>query len=145
VDAGDQLMMAVHWRERDWVHLREVIRDEEPSVRGTLAACGLLKFFDYSLLWVQEYLFQFLISMWSIDQQCFIVQGEQLTFSVIEDVYFLTGLPFRGSPLPVEPVLLGDGQLADLVWTYCTGQEFMSGLVVRIVYEVLVRRCKGFL
>jgi hypothetical protein len=41
------------------------------------------------------------------DLQCFIVRGEHLTFSVMEDVYFLTGLPFRGTLLPTEPVLPG--------------------------------------
>jgi hypothetical protein len=80
--------------------------------------------------------------MWSTDLQCFIVRGEKLTFSVTEDVYFLTGLPFRGSPLPVDPLLPGDGQLVDLAQTYCTGEDFMSGSVVRIgVMDTLVHRC----
>jgi hypothetical protein len=35
--------------------------------------------------------------------------GEQLAFTAVEDVYFLTGLPFRGMPLPAKPVLPGDG------------------------------------
>jgi hypothetical protein len=43
------------------VRLREAVRDEEPGVRGPLAACGLLKFFDCSLVQAQEYLLQFLI------------------------------------------------------------------------------------
>jgi hypothetical protein len=41
------------------------VRDEELVVRGALAACGLLKFFECSLVREQEYLLQFLISMWS--------------------------------------------------------------------------------
>jgi hypothetical protein len=60
-------MMSVHWRERDWSRLREAVRDEEPTVRDTLAACGLLKFFECSLVRAQEYLLQFLIRMWSPD------------------------------------------------------------------------------
>jgi hypothetical protein len=109
------------------VCLREAVRDEEPTVRGALAACGLLKFFECSLVRAQEYLLQFLISMWSPDLQCFIVRGEHLAFSVMEDVYFLTGLPFRGTLLPAEPVVPGDGQLVVLAQTYCSGENFMSG------------------
>jgi hypothetical protein len=54
-------MMSIHWRERDWACLREAVRDEEPSGSWTLAACGLLKFFECSLVRAQEYLLQFLI------------------------------------------------------------------------------------
>jgi hypothetical protein len=85
---------------------------EEPGIRATLAACGLLKFFEFLLIWVQEYLLQFLIWMWSLDLHCFMVRGEQISFTAVEDAYFLTGLPFRGTPLPVEPVLPADVQLA---------------------------------
>jgi hypothetical protein len=78
---------------------------EDPGVHTTLAACGLLKFFECPLIRAQEYLLQFLIWMWSLDLHCFIVWGEQIAFTVVEDVYFLTGLPFQGTPLPAEPVL----------------------------------------
>jgi hypothetical protein len=71
------------------------MRDEELAVRGALATCGLLKFFECPLLRAHEYLLQFLISMWSPELQCFIVRGENLAFFAEEDVYFLTGLPFR--------------------------------------------------
>jgi hypothetical protein len=57
-------------------------------------------------------------------------------------VYFLTGVPFQGSTLPAEPVLLRDGQLADMARTYCTGEDFMYGSVVRIgAMDALVHRC----
>jgi hypothetical protein len=70
------------------------------------------------------------------------VQGEELTFYVIEDVYFLTRLPFRGTPLPVELVLTRDGQLVVLAQTYCIGEDFISGSMVRIgVMETLVHHC----
>jgi hypothetical protein len=87
---------------------------EEPGVRATLAACGLLKFFECPLIRAQEYLLQFLIRMWSPDLHCFMVRGEQIAFTAVEDIYFLTGLPFRGTPLPAEPVLPADVALATL-------------------------------
>jgi hypothetical protein len=87
---------------------------EESAVRATLEFCGLLKFCECPLIWAQEYLLQFLIWMWSPNLHCFMVQGEQLAFTVVEDVYFLTGLPFRGTPLLTEPILPGDGKLATM-------------------------------
>jgi hypothetical protein len=106
--------MSVHWREWDWSQLRDVMAIEEPGVHATLVAYGLQKFFECPLIRAQEYLLQFLIGMWRSDLHCFMVQGEQLAFTVVEDVYFLTGLPFRGTPLPMEPVLPADMQLATL-------------------------------
>jgi hypothetical protein len=142
VDSGDQLTMSIHWRERDWACLRETMRDEESVVWGALAAYGLLKFFECSLVHAQEYLFQLLIAMWSLDLQCFIFWCEHITFSMMEDVYLLTGLPFQGTLLQAEPMVPGDGQLADLAWTYCLGEDFMSGSVVRIgVMDSLVHFC----
>ena len=104
--------MDVRWRERDWAPLREAVTNAPPAVRVAvrvaLATSGLLKFFDCPLLRVQEYLLQFLIEMWSPDRHCFLVRGEQITFTAVEDVYFLTGLPFRGTLLPAVPVLPRD-------------------------------------
>jgi hypothetical protein len=60
-------MIPIHWRERDWMRLREVVSDEESAVCGALAACGLLKFFECSLVRAHEYLLQFWILMWILD------------------------------------------------------------------------------
>jgi hypothetical protein len=49
---------------------------EELGVCATLAACGLLKFFEFPLIRAQEYILQFLIQMWSPDLHYFMVQGE---------------------------------------------------------------------
>jgi hypothetical protein len=57
--------MDVRWRERDWEPLREAVVHARPTVRASLAASGLLKFFECPLLQAQEYLLQFLIEMWS--------------------------------------------------------------------------------
>jgi hypothetical protein len=98
--------MDVRWREWDWEPLREEVAEARPAVRATLAASGLLKFFECPLIRAQEYLLQFLIEMWSPQQHCFLVRGERVAFTAEEDIYFLTGLPFRGTPLPAAPLLL---------------------------------------
>jgi hypothetical protein len=114
VDAGDHLTMSIHWRERDWSRLREAVTNEEPMVCDTLAACGLLKFFECPLIRAQEYLLQFLIQMWSLDLHCFMVRGEQLAFYYVGGCIFSDWAPFSGNPLPTEPVIPGDGQLVTL-------------------------------
>ena len=51
---------------------------------------------------------------------------------MVEDVYFLTGLPFRGTPLPIEPVLPRETALVTIGQRYCSGENFMSGTVVSV-------------
>jgi len=70
--------------------------------------------------------------MWSPDLHCFIVQGEQIPFTAVEDMYFLTGLPFRGTPLPTKPVLPRDTSLATVGQRYYSGHNYMSKIVVSI-------------
>jgi hypothetical protein len=135
-------MMPVQWQERDWAQLQDVVAIEEPRVRATLATCGLLKFFECPLIRAQEYLLQLLLQMWSPELHCFLMRGEQIPFIVVEDVYFLTGLPFRGTPLLAEPVLSRDIALATIDERYCSGENFMSGTMVSISdIDSLAHRC----
>jgi hypothetical protein len=60
------------------------------------------------------------------------VWGEKITFTAVEDIYFLTGLPFWGMPLPVELVLPADVSLVTLGQRYLSRQNYMSGFVVSI-------------
>jgi hypothetical protein len=70
---------------------------EEPGVRATLATCGLLKFFECPLIQAHEYLLQFLLQMWSPELHCFLMRGEQIPFTVVEDVYFSDRAPLSGN------------------------------------------------
>jgi hypothetical protein len=70
--------------------------------------------------------------MWSTNMQCFIVRGEQLTFSATEDVYFLMGLPFHGMALAIDPHLPGEDRVETMAARHCTGPNPMSGSVIRI-------------
>jgi hypothetical protein len=134
--------MDVRWHKRDWEPLREEVAEVRPAVRASLAASGLLKFFECPLIRAQEYLLQFMIEMWSPAQHCFLVRGEQIAFTVVEDIYFLTGLPFRGTPLRAVPVLPSDTDLAEVVERYCSDGYYMTGSSVRIrAIDVLLHRC----
>jgi hypothetical protein len=80
--------------------------------------------------------------MWSPDRHCFLVRGEQIAFTAVEDVYFLTGLPFRGTPLSEVPVLPRDIDLCEVAERYCSGERYMTGSSVSISrIDVLLHRC----
>ena len=70
------------------------------------------------------------------------MRGEQVAFTAVEDIYFLTGLPFRGTPLLAVPVLLRDIDLRDVTERYCSGEHYMTGSSVCIsTIDVLLHRC----
>jgi hypothetical protein len=48
--------MDVRWHERDWSQLRDAVASARPVVRASLAASGLLKFFECPLIRAQDYL-----------------------------------------------------------------------------------------
>jgi hypothetical protein len=59
MDVGDQhtpdIMMLVQWRERNWDHIREAVR-EKLGVWRHLAACRLLNFFHCPLIQSHDFL-----------------------------------------------------------------------------------------
>jgi hypothetical protein len=110
--------------------LREAVR-EQPVVHRHLAAYGLLKFFDCPLIWSQEFLLQFLFVCGALTCSA-LWYGGKLTFSTTEDIYFLTGLPFWGRELVIDPHLLGEDRVETIVMRHCSGLNPMSGSVVRI-------------
>jgi hypothetical protein len=80
--------------------------------------------------------------MWILDLHYFIVRGEKIPFTAGEDVHFLTGLPFQGTPLPKEPVLPRDTPLVTVGRRYCSRLNYMSSTVVSIgAMDALAHRC----
>jgi hypothetical protein len=83
-----------------------------------------------------------MLHMWSLELHCFLVRGEKIPFTTVEDVYFLTGLPFRGTPLPVEPVLPRETALGTIAQRYCSGEDIMLGTMVSVsAIDSLTHRC----
>jgi hypothetical protein len=65
-----------------------------------------------------------------------------MKLSSMEDLYFLTGLPFWGMALPVDPQLPGDERLVYLEHCHYLGPSPMSGLVICIkVIDDLFTQC----
>jgi hypothetical protein len=118
------------------------VAEARPTVRASLADSGLLKFFECPLIRAQEYLLHFLIEMWSTQDHCFYVRGERVDFTIMEDVYFLTGLPFRGTPMLTSPTMARGMDLEEYAGQFCPGGDYMTGSAVRInALGVLLHRC----
>jgi hypothetical protein len=86
--------MVLEWREREHEE-DDAISGNNPGTVATLQDCGLLKFFWISGMRAQVRLLEYLIHMWDVDQQIFHVGVHTLSLDM-EDIYFLTGLSWRG-------------------------------------------------
>ena len=66
-------------------------------------------------VWLLEYI----INMWDPDQEHFVV-GVHILSIEIEDIYFLTGLSMRGSPVVLSGARGGEGSLDDIIDQHCS-------------------------
>ena len=67
--------------------------------------------------------------MWDLDQENFVV-GVCILPIDIEDIYFLTGLSMRGSPVVLSGARGGAGSLDDIINQHCSlGTESQSGKI----------------
>jgi hypothetical protein len=65
-----------------------------------------------------------------------------MTLSVVEDVYFLTRLPFQGMALPTDTQLSGDVRLIDVARGYCMRSNLIPGSIIHIeVMDALFHQC----
>jgi hypothetical protein len=84
----------LEWREREHEEDDSIVGND-PGIVTALQDCGLLKFFKISGMRAQLRLLEYLVHMWDVDQQLFHVGVHTLTLD-IKDIYFLTGLSWRG-------------------------------------------------
>ena len=88
-------IMVLEWRERE--HEEDNANAEKhPPTLAALRDYGLLKYFSILGMRAQVRLLEYLVRMWDLDQQVFIMGAHTLTID-IEDIYFLTGLSRHGS------------------------------------------------
>jgi hypothetical protein len=86
--------MVLEWREREHEEDNAIAGNHPPTI-AALRNCGLLKYFRIPGMRAQVRLLEYLVRMWDPDQQVFHVGVHTLSLD-IEDIYFLTGLSWRG-------------------------------------------------
>ena len=87
----------VIWKEREHeVPYNQATND--PATIEALWNCRLLKYFRIPGMKVHIRLLEYIIDIWDLDQEHFVV-GVHILPIEVEDIYFLTGLSMRGSPI----------------------------------------------
>jgi hypothetical protein len=86
--------MVLEWREREHEEDNAIAGNHPPTI-AALRNCGLLKYFCISGMRAQIRLLEYLVHMWDPVQKVFHVGVHTLSLD-IEDIYFLTGLSWRG-------------------------------------------------
>ena len=107
----------VIWKEKR--HDNEHAATERNAVYiATLWDYGLLNFFWILSMVSHERLLEHILQMWNPKQQYFKVGAHILTVEV-EDIYFLTGLSRRGSPISLTGSRGGDITTRELIVRHC--------------------------
>ena len=84
----------VDWKEREHEDVdTQALND--PNCLNTLRNCGLLKFFLTLGMRVQPELLRYLISLWDINREIFIIGDHELELET-SDIYFITRLSQGG-------------------------------------------------
>jgi hypothetical protein len=86
--------MVLEWCEREHDEDNAIVENHPPTIVA-LRNCGLLKYFHIPGMRAQVRLLEYLVRMWDPDQQVFHVGVHTLSLD-IEEIYFLTGLSWRG-------------------------------------------------
>lgn len=89
--------MEIEWKERKHQRIDQMAL-EDPDYLDALRNYGLLKFFMTLGLWAQPKLLQYLINLWDIGREAFMIHDQELELDT-SDIYFITGLFRRGEPV----------------------------------------------
>ena len=108
----------VIWKERE----HEVLENQaanDPATIEALRNCGLLKYFRVPGMKAHIRLLEYIIGMWDLDQEHFVV-GVHILPIEVEDIYFLTGLSMTGRLVVLYRAPGGEGSLDDIIDQHCS-------------------------
>ena len=107
----------VIWKER--MHDNEdVVVERNAGCIAPLWDCGLLKFFQNPSMVSHEQLLEHILQMWNPEQQ-YLEVGAHILIVEVEDIYFLTGLSRRGTPISLTGSRGGDITTRELIDRHC--------------------------
>lgn len=117
--------MVLEWKE--WDHEAA----QYPKFINALRNCGLLKFFRTTGLRAQIDLLLYLISLWDVDWELFIIKDQELVLEEI-DIYFITRLSRRGERVQLFGSRPTGESTSTLVKRYFLGSSMTGGGKVKI-------------
>ena len=103
----------VIWKERE----HEVPDNQaanDPTTIEALRNYGILKYFRIPGMKEHIRLLEHIIDMWDRDLENFVV-GVHILPIEVKDIYFMTGLSMRGSPLVLSGTQGEEGSLDDII------------------------------
>lgn len=109
--------MVVRWREHEHEE-EDMVALHDPVIVTALRNCGLLKFFRISSMRQKINLLQYLLDAWDLTNQVFQIRGKSIPLTVM-DIYFLTSLSRRVSPLSLSSSAHGGESVRDYIRRYC--------------------------
>lgn len=89
--------MAIEWKEWDHEQIDQIAL-EYLNCLDALGNCELLKFFLPSGLWAQPELLQYLISLWDVGWEVFLIHDQERELDTL-NIYFIIRLSHRGEPI----------------------------------------------
>lgn len=122
--------MVLEWKERG-----HEVKDHQPAQNleciNALRNCVLIKFFRTTGLRAQMELLPYLISLWDVDREIFIIKGQEIKLDET-DIYFITRLSRWGEVIQLFGSLPGGEITRTLFQKHCPGAEMTNGGKVKI-------------
>lgn len=109
--------MTISWREHEHSAIDNEVMQDQQSL-DVLQNCGLLKFFKMPNMKSNVRLLEMLVNYWEPKEDCFIIDQMPIHIEV-EDIYFITGLSWRGDLMDLHGKPLGGLVVDDYVHVYC--------------------------
>jgi len=122
--------MPATWREREHALVDDEVMNDLNAL-DALRGCGLLKFFKMPNMKANTHLLEMLIHYWSIEDDSFMINQIPLKIQV-EDIYFITGLSWRGEVAHSIDKSRGSLSIEDYVHIYFLGHQKKVGSQIPI-------------
>jgi len=117
VFGGRKSLKMVDWKEREHEDIdTQAIVD--PNCLEALRNYGLLKFFLTLGMQAQPKLLWYLISLWGINWEIFIISDQEVVLET-SDIYFIKGLSHRGEPVNIYGSRLIGENVSMLLVKHC--------------------------
>jgi len=120
-----QEIMVIEWKQRGH-ETEDHQASQNPEYLNALRKCGLIKFFRTTLLRAQMELLLYLISLWDVDWEIFIIKYQEL---VLEEtyIYFIPKLYRRGERVQLFGSRPGGESTSSLVRRHYPGSKMTMG------------------
>ena len=103
----------ITWQEREHEE-QDMVSLNNPGTVEALRNCRLLKYFKLSRMRQQIELLKFLVRAWDLTNQTFHIRDKMVPIT-IEDIYFLTRVSRRGTPISFSVFYRGGESVRDYI------------------------------